>query len=162
MKQKFMRFRNLSLLAGILLMGSAVITSCKKDKDENNNNMYTLSGSANGTQVVPSVSGSGAGTITGTYNPNTNMLSYNIGWNGLTGSASSVGFYGGAATGANGTQVGNNLAITTGGATGGATGTITLTEAQEADLLAGRWYYLIGTPSNTTGEVRGQVTTTLQ
>ena len=37
-------------------------------------------------------------------------------------------------------------------------GTATLTEAQAADLLAGRWYVNIHTASYPGGELRGQVT----
>jgi hypothetical protein len=33
-----------------------------------------------------------------------------------------------------------------------------LTEAQAADLLAGRWYVNIHTAANPGGEIRGQVT----
>ena len=162
MKKVFMFKKGTALFAGALLLGSVLMSSCKKDKDDNKSTMYTLSGNANGSQVVPSVSGTGTGTITGTYNASTNTLNYNIGWNALSGSASSVGFYDGAASGANGTQVGSNVAITTAGATGGAVGTVTLTDAQETDLLAGRWYYLIGTAANSSGEVRGQISTTAQ
>jgi hypothetical protein len=160
MKKQFSLKRGMMFLSCALLLGSITVSSCKKDKDNNNtSNMYTLSGNANGGQVVPAVAGNGTGTITGTYNASTNTLNYNVGWNGLSGNASSVGFYGGAASGANGTQIGNNVAITTAGATGGAVGTMTLTPAQAADLLAGRWYYLVGTPTNSTGEVRGQIVT---
>jgi hypothetical protein len=44
--------------------------------------------------------------------------------------------------------------------TGTASGTMTLTSAQEEQLLAGNWYYGYNTAANTTGEVRGQVTAT--
>jgi hypothetical protein len=162
MKRKFVLPRGIAMLTGALIISGLMFTSCNKDDDNDNNDMFNLSGSANGSQVVPSVAGSGTGTITGTYNRNTNQLNYNIGWNGLSGAASSVGFYGGAMSGANGTQVGNNLSITTAGSTGGSIGTITLNDQQESDLMAGKWYYLIGTPTNGTGEVRGQITTTAQ
>jgi hypothetical protein len=41
---------------------------------------------------------------------------------------------------------------------GSATGTINLTDAQEADLLAGKWYTNIHTATNGAGEIRGQIT----
>jgi hypothetical protein len=43
---------------------------------------------------------------------------------------------------------------------GSASGTMTLTEAQEDQLLAGDWYYGYSTVANVDGEVRGQITTT--
>jgi hypothetical protein len=84
------------------------------------------------------------------------MLNYNIGWTGLTDTASNVGFYSGA-TGVSGNSA-QNLAVSVQGMTGSATGTLTLTDQQESDLLNGNWYYSVGTLANSTGEVRGQVT----
>ncbi len=37
-------------------------------------------------------------------------------------------------------------------------GQATLTDAQAADLLAGRWYINLHTAANPGGEIRGQVT----
>src|SRR5215211_4144393 len=85
------------ILISISFLG---ITSCSKDDD--NNGMYVITGNASGSQVVPSVSGAAAGTITGTYNASTNLLTYNMAWMGLTGSASSTAFYTGS-SGTNGT-----------------------------------------------------------
>jgi hypothetical protein len=42
-------------------------------------------------------------------------------------------------------------------ASGTFTGSATLTEAQEADLLAGKWYWNAHTTANGSGEIRGQV-----
>ncbi len=39
-----------------------------------------------------------------------------------------------------------------------ASGKATLTDAQAADLMAGRWYVNIHTAANKGGEIRGQVT----
>jgi hypothetical protein len=37
-------------------------------------------------------------------------------------------------------------------------GTATLTDAQAADLAAGKWYFNVHTEANKGGEIRGQVT----
>jgi hypothetical protein len=37
---------------------------------------------------------------------------------------------------------------------------MTLTEAQEDQLLDGDWYYGYNTATNTTGEIRGQISAT--
>jgi len=160
MKKQFTLKRGMVIVASALLIGTVFLSSCKKDN--NSKTMYTVSGNANSSQVVPSVTDSGTAAISGTYDASKNILNYTISWSKLTGSPSGVGFYGGAASGANGTQVGNNVTITTAGTTGSAVGTMTLTDSQESDLLAGKWYYLITTPVNTHGEVRGQITTTAQ
>lgn len=153
-----------SILLGTLVFGSVAFTACSKDDDTKNNNdkMYTVSGTSNGSQVVPSASGSGTGTIAGTYNANTNVLTYTSTWTGLTGAPTSAAFYSGA-SGANGTMVGSNWSLGSGlTGTGTFTGTVTLTDAQEAQLLAGGMYYTYNTAAHPNGEIRGQITTTAQ
>lgn len=156
MKQNWISPTRIVVL-GTALAGALFFTSCKKDDDKNQNNTYTISGSGSASQVVPAYSGTGTGTITGTYNKQTNMLNYNVGWNGLTDTASTVAFYTGAA-GVAGTQA-QALTVSTQGMTGNSTGSITLTDAQETDLMNGNWYYTVGTLANPTGEIRGQVST---
>lgn len=120
---------------------------------------YTIAGNAMGSQMVPAVGGTGTGTISGSYNPNTRELSYTNSWAGLTGAPTGGGFYNGA-SGVNGTAVGSQWtynATTT--ETGNNMGTMTLTEAQEKQLLDGNWYYGYNTSANAMGEVRGQIAT---
>ena len=156
MKKKMFSPGGLFLLTAAL-SGAVLFSSCKKDDNkQTTNHMYTISGTGNGSQVVPAFTGSGVGNITGTYNSDSNLLNYTVSWDSLTGDASNVGFYNGAA-GVAGTSV-QELSVTTPGATGNATGTLTLTDAQESDLLNNNWYYSIGTLANSTGEVRGQIT----
>lgn len=124
--------------------------------------MYTISGSASGTQMVPPVSGSGTAAISGTYNVNTGQLNYTTTWSNLTGAPTLGAFYTGA-TGVNGTIVGSAWTLGSGlTGTGSLSNTITLTSDQAAQLIAGNWYYVLGTSANATGEVRGQITATLQ
>jgi CHRD domain-containing protein len=161
MKTQF-KFPSRIISIFVIAVTMVAFVSCSKDNNDKNNTsgMYNVSGNANGTQVVPSVTGTGSGTLTGTYNANTNLLTYNMAWTGLTGSPTSTAFYSGA-SGANGALVGNTR-VTTNGATGASVGTITLTDAQETALLSGGMYYLVGTSAHTSGEIRGQVTATLQ
>ena len=135
------------------------LTSCDKN-DNDNKGMYTISGNSSGSQAVPPVTGGATGTIAGTYNANTNLLSYTIAWTGLTASASSSAFYTGS-SGTNGTLL-ENTTITTAGSTGASVGTLTLSDAQETALLNGSMYYVVGTPTHTSGEIRGQITATAQ
>ena len=156
MKKKMFSPAGLFLLT-TALSGAVLFSSCKKDDNNTTTpkHMYTISGTGNGSQVVPAFTGSGIGNITGTYNSDSNLLNYTVSWDSLTGDASNVGFYNGAA-GVAGSSV-QELSVSTPGATGNATGTLTLTDAQETDLLNNNWYYSVGTLANATGEVRGQI-----
>ena len=146
------------LLLGTAFAGAMFITSCDKNDDNKPaNSTYTISGSGTGAQVVPAFTGTGTGTLSGTYNKETNRLDYNVGWTGLTDTASTVGFFTGA-SGSEGVSA-QSLSVSTQGTTGTSVGFLTLTDAQETDLLAGKWYYSVGTLANSNGEVRGQVTT---
>lgn len=147
----------LALCVGV----SLVALSCNKDDDDFDNNvqMYTISGNGSGAQVVPSVSTTATSNISGTYNRSNRNLQYTISWTGLAATANAVRFYGPAAAGVNATgEAQYDAAITTPGLNGNASGTVTLTAAQETDLLTGNWYYTVGNATYLTGEVRGQVT----
>ena len=157
------RTKFLSFLSAGLLASSVLLVSCDKDDadDSEDGRTYTIAGNASGSQVSPPTTSTATGSITGTYNGSTNVLQYAVGWTTLTAVASGVELRGPATIGSNGTLV-SALTITTPGTTGVATGSITLTETQEDDLLDGDFYYTILTATNTSGEIRGQVTATVQ
>jgi len=151
-------------MLALLIFFSFAVMSCKDDDNNNqvNNQPYTISGDASGAQMVPSVTGTGTGTITGTYDPKTRQLNYTSNWNGLTGAPTSAGFYSGA-RGSSGTAVGTPWTIASGSTgTGSLTGSMTLTEDQANQFTNGGWYYSYGTDTNPGGEVRGQITATRQ
>jgi hypothetical protein len=121
-------------------------------------NIYNISGSASTGQVIPPVTGGGAGAIMGTYNQGTKILDFYSTWNNLTGAPTTANFYLGAA-GANGPVLGEAWPLGTNNKMEGHTaGSMVLTASQEKDLLAGKWYFIYSTPANTTGEIRGQIT----
>ena len=161
MKFLQLRGRLLATCLGLAMMGSIGLVSCDKDDDDDTqDNMYTISGAASGSQMVPSVTGNGSATITGTYNGNTRVLNYTTNWKDLSGSPTVGGFYGGAA-GVNGNAVGANWNLGANPqASGTLSGNMTLTEAQATDLRNGNMYYTMGTAMNAGGEVRGQMTAT--
>jgi hypothetical protein len=163
MKSMIIQFDRVLKTASVAFIFVAFLSAgCKKDSATPTNASYNISGNANGSQVVPAVSGSGTGTITGTYNPNTRLLTYTSNWSGLTGAPSSGGFYTGA-SGSSGTAMGTPWTIASGSTgTGTTTGTMTLTEAQASSLMNGNVYYSYGTAANPGGEVRGQVTASKQ
>ena len=129
------------------------------DEDDMNNETYSLSGSASGSQEVPAVTTSATGTIGGSYDARTNTLTYNINWSGLSNIVTGLHFHGPAIVGQEAGVI-HPLTITTNGATGAASGTLTVADSTEAHLLAGKIYYNIHTVLNPDGEIRGQVTAT--
>jgi hypothetical protein len=149
-----------SLVAGIAL--SVFFMSCTKDDNNSSNDrVYSTSGNASGAQQSPPVSTSGTGSISGTYNATTNNWQYMVNWNALSSTASAVEIHGPASSGVNGSLV-VALTITTPGLTGSASGNVTLTEQQEAWLFAGQLYYTVLTATNITGEIRGQISASLE
>lgn len=150
------------LLATTLITG-AVLTSCDNEDDDidNNNQMYTLSGNASGSQEIPSNAATGSATLTGTYNKSTNSLSYTINWTGLTNVVTSAHFHGPAST----TETASplvDITIGTNGVSGSASATVTISDAVESALLEGKVYYNLHTALFPDGEVRAQVVATQQ
>ena len=91
-----------------LAIAATMFSSCEEDEfDDLNEDTYSLTGNASGSQVVPAVTTTATGSISGSYNAQTNQMQYNISWNGLAESATdSVSIYGPAAAGANGNLIG--------------------------------------------------------
>lgn len=156
---------NLLFASSAILFSAFVMTACEKnddDKNDNKNAMFSISGNANGSQVVPSVSGSGSATITGTYNSGNGQLITTTNWTNLSGGPITGGFYNGA-TGANGSLIGDLWSLGTGlTATGTFSDTTTLSSEQATELKNGNLYYSLATAANPNGEVRGQLTATPQ
>jgi CHRD domain len=153
---KEFRTKGIALLAAALLAGSAFITSC--DDDEETNDMFTISGTANGANEVPPVTTSASGSVSGTYNRSTNLLTYNVAWTDLSGVATAAHFHGPALVGETAPPV-IAITLTTPGISGNVSGSATLTDAQESDLLEGKWYFNVHTAANPDGEIRTQVST---
>ena len=105
-------------------------------------------------QEVPPVSSPGSGTVVTSLDKGTRMLRWTVTYSGLSGPVTAGHFHGPAGPGANAGVV---LPFT-GSMTSPITGSATLTEAQMADLVAGRWYANLHTAAHPAGEIRGQVT----
>jgi CHRD domain-containing protein len=151
-------------IASFVILGTMVFTACdKKNEDKNNSKtMYSISGNASTSQVVPSVSGTGTAAITGTYNSGNGQMITTTTWTDLSGVPISGGFYTGAA-GTNGSLIGDLWSLGTGLATSGTfSDTTTLTSEQATALKGGNIYYSLATAANPNGEVRGQLTATPQ
>ena len=103
------------------------------------------------TEVPPKAS-KGTGELTAALDTGTKQLTYSVTYSGLTGPATMAHFHGPAAPGANAAIV-----VPFTDPMSGAKGSATLTDAQIADLEAGKWYDNVHTKENPGGEIRGQV-----
>jgi hypothetical protein len=106
-----------------------------------------------GASEVPPKAVAGTGTAKVTLDKATKTVTWTVTYSGLTGDAKAAHFHGPAAAGAN---AGVAVPLTVGPSP--MTGSATLTDAQIADLEAGKWYVNIHTAANGGGEIRGQVT----
>lgn len=108
-------------------------------------------GMLDGKSEVPPNNSAGSGMVMATYDTATKEFSYNATYKGLSGPAMAAHFHGPAAPGANAAPVVPIPDPTK------IEGKATLTDAQAADLMAGRWYLNIHTAANRGGEIRGQL-----
>jgi hypothetical protein len=102
---------------------------------------------------VPPKASTGTGTLAATFDTASRKLAWIVTDTGLTGPATAAHFHGPAAAMANAAPV----VPLTGSLASVIKGEAVLTEAQAADLQAGRWYFNIHTTANGGGELRGQV-----
>jgi CHRD domain len=107
-----------------------------------------------GKSEVPPTTSAGTGTVDADYDAATKKLSWKLTYTGLSGPAKAAHFHGPAEPGKNG-----GVVVAIPGATSSpAEGSATLTDAQAADLEAGKLYVNVHTEANPGGEIRGQVT----
>lgn len=117
-------------------------------------NMVAFTTQLRGANEVPPNASNGSGSVDAALNKDTMLLRWKVNYTGLTGNATAGHFHGPAVVGANsGVALGWANPITT-----GMEGSATLTAAQAADLMAGKWYANIHTAANPAGELRGQMT----
>jgi hypothetical protein len=103
---------------------------------------------------VPTNASAGKGTADIDYDPATKKLSWKLTYSGLSGPATAAHFHGPAEPGKNA-----GVAVAIPNATASpAEGSATLTDAQAADLMSGKYYVNVHTAANPGGEIRGQVT----
>ena len=105
-----------------------------------------------GTNEVPATTSKATGTLTATYDTATKKLSWKGSYTGLSGDATAAHFHGPAELGKNA-----GVAVPISATKGPMDGSATLTDAQAADLAAGKWYVNVHTAANKDGEIRGQL-----
>jgi hypothetical protein len=147
--------RTLAVTAGLLLGASGA-----------NALSFTISALLDGLQEVPAVVTPGTGTLTGTYDDATNLLTWSGSFSDLIGTTTDAHFHGPALPGVG---AGVQVHITAGGGgdifpigvtAGSFSGSATLSATQETQLLGGLWYINIHSTFRPGGEIRGQVSAT--
>jgi hypothetical protein len=116
--------------------------------------VIALNANLKGTSEVPPNQSKGAGSVAVTYDTADKTLSWKGSYSGLSGAVTAAHFHGPAAVGRN---AGIMVSIAISGTSGTFEGSATISDAQAADLLAGRWYVNLHTAANPAGEIRGQV-----
>jgi CHRD domain len=101
---------------------------------------------------VPPNDSPATGTVTATFDTATKKLTWQGSYSGLSGPATAGHFHGPADPGKN---AGVAVPITPN--TSPLQGSADLTDAQAADLMAGKWYVNIHTDAHKGGEIRGQL-----
>jgi hypothetical protein len=129
-----------TLAVGVLFAGPAFAEKMKATLD--------------GKSETPPNTSAAKGTADIDYDAATKKLSWKLTYSGLSGPATAAHFHGPAEPGKN---AGVAVAIPNAG-TSPVSGSATLTDAQAADLMAGKYYVNVHTAANPGGEIRGQVT----
>ncbi|MGY3489036.1 hypothetical protein ACVW1C_006919 [Bradyrhizobium sp. USDA 4011] len=137
---------NKTLLA-TLTLGAAIVLAGPAFAEK-------LHAKLDGKSEVPATTSAGTGTADIDYDAATKKLSWKLTYSGLSGPATAAHFHGPAEAGKNA-----GVAVAIPNATSSPVeGSATLTDAQAADLLAGKYYVNVHTAANPGGEIRGQVT----
>lgn len=103
---------------------------------------------------VPANDSKGTGAVTAAFDTASKKFTYSATYSGLTGPATAAHFHGPAAAGANAPPV---VPVPATAVASPIKGEATLTDAQAADLAAGKWYFNVHTAAHGGGEIRGQV-----
>jgi hypothetical protein len=106
-----------------------------------------------GKMEVPPNDSKGTGTVNASLDTGTKVLSWTIEYSGLTGPATAAHFHGPAEAGKNAAPV----VPIEGSLKSPIKGTATLSDAQVADLQAGKWYFNVHSAAHPDGEIRGQL-----
>jgi hypothetical protein len=115
--------------------------------------MVNLKADLKASAEVPPNDSKATGEVTATYDTASKKLSWKGSYKDLTGPATAAHFHG---PGEPGKNAGVAVPITPN--TSPFEGSATLTEAQESDMMAGKWYVNVHTAINKAGEIRGQLT----
>lgn len=132
----------------LVLTTLALASGCKKDETTTPAPMQ-LSGTLSGSAQVPVVQTSATGTMTGTYDKTSRLLTYTVTYTGLTPNGGHIHYGAPGKTG--------NVAIPFANLTSPITGSITLNSAQGDSLTMGHMYVNLHTVAKPDGEIRANL-----
>jgi hypothetical protein len=118
--------------------------------------MINMKADLKASNEIPPNDSKGSGSVTATYDDASKKLTWKGSYSGLTGPATGAHFHGGnppSPPAAN-----SAIAVPAPAPVSPFEGSATLTDTQDAELLAGKWYFNIHTAANKGGEIRGQLT----
>jgi hypothetical protein len=149
-----MSITRFTALAGTAVVAAVALSACDTVVTGKPPRTIEMSAAATAAKEVPPKSGNGQAFAYMWYNEGTRGLTWKVYYTGTTGPATAAHIHGPADKDGNAGVV---LPLAQGAPSSPMTGSATLTEAQAADLLAGKWYVNIHTQANPGGELRGQV-----
>jgi CHRD domain len=148
------KFRKLLIICaatGTLALGAC--TSAPVAQTAASSSAVAMSSRLSGANEVPANTSAGSGTLEASFDKQTSMLTWTVTYSGLTGPVKAGHFHGPALAGAN-----SGVALGfTGSMDSPIKGSATLTPAQAADVMAGKWYVNLHTAAFAGGEIRGQL-----
>ena len=115
--------------------------------------MVNLKADLKASNEVPPNESKGTGSVTATFDTDSNKLTWSGSVSSLSGPVTAAHFHA--------ADVGKNGAVAVpmiGADKGSFEGSATLTDTQAEDLMAGKWYVNIHTATHRPGEIRGQLT----
>jgi hypothetical protein len=137
---------NTRIMLATLALGTAIAFAGPAFADK-------MKATLDGASEVPPTTSAGKGTADIDYDAASKKLTWKLTYSGLSGPPTAAHFHGPAEAGKNA-----GVAVAIPGATASpAEGSATLTDAQAADLMAGKYYVNVHTAANPAGEIRGQV-----
>lgn len=142
------KYRVGATVLGTVMLGGLLIVTAAPSRAE----VVKLQADLKGSNEVPPNSSSGSGKAEAAFNTETKVLTYTVTYADLTGPAMGAHFHGPGEAGKNA-----GIALPFKTVQSPIQGSATLTDAQAADLLAGKWYANIHTAANPGGELRGQM-----
>ncbi|WP_019948396.1 CHRD domain-containing protein [Hymenobacter aerophilus] len=143
------KFTSLLLALGVVALGA-----CNNNDDDDvtpANQMMTISATLDGKTGVPATPSAATGMLTGSFDKKTNVLKYNVTYQGMT---PTMGHFHFGKPGKKG-----NVAVGFDDVSKSPiTGTTTLQQATADSLMAGQLYVNLHSDTYKSGEIRGNVT----